>query len=42
MNMKSIIRITVLLAEDHFIVRDGLRKLLKTEPDIDVMDSEIK
>jgi DNA-binding NarL/FixJ family response regulator len=34
MNMK---RITVLLAEDHQIVREGFRSLLKTEPDIEVV-----
>ena len=30
-------RITVLLAEDHMIVREGLRKLLATEPDLEVV-----
>jgi DNA-binding NarL/FixJ family response regulator len=30
-------RITVLLAEDHHIVREGLRSLLKYEPDIEVV-----
>jgi len=30
-------RITVLLAEDHKIVREGLRKLLEAEPDIQVV-----
>lgn len=30
-------RITVLLAEDHQIVREGLRSLLKHEPDIEVV-----
>jgi DNA-binding NarL/FixJ family response regulator len=30
-------RITVLLAEDHHIVREGLRCLLKHEPDIEVV-----
>jgi len=34
MNMK---RITVLLAEDHQIVREGFRSLLEHEPDIDVV-----
>jgi DNA-binding NarL/FixJ family response regulator len=29
--------ITVLLAEDHLIVREGLRALLKLEPDIEVV-----
>lgn len=29
--------ITVLIAEDHFIVREGLRALLKLEPDIKVV-----
>jgi DNA-binding NarL/FixJ family response regulator len=29
--------ITVLLAEDHMIVREGLRALLKLEPDIEVV-----
>ena len=29
--------ITVLLAEDHMIVREGLRALLKMEPDIEVI-----
>src|SRR3954462_13129237 len=33
-NMK---RITVLLAEDHQIVREGFRSLLKHEPDIEVI-----
>jgi DNA-binding NarL/FixJ family response regulator len=30
-------RITVLLAEDHQIVREGFRSLLKNEPDIEVV-----
>ena len=30
-------RITVLLAEDHEIVREGIRKLLDVEPDIEVV-----
>src|SRR5438874_4564836 len=30
-------RITVLLAEDHAIVREGFRSLLKHEPDIEVV-----
>jgi len=30
-------RITVLLAEDHLIVREGFRSLLKTESDIEVV-----
>ncbi len=30
-------RITVLLADDHTIVREGLRKLLEIEPDIEVV-----
>jgi len=30
-------RITVLLAEDHMIVREGLKKLLETESDIEVV-----
>lgn len=30
-------RITVLLAEDHPIVREGLRKLLAAESDIEVV-----
>jgi DNA-binding NarL/FixJ family response regulator len=30
-------RITVLLAEDHEIVRQGLRKLMEAEPDIEVV-----
>jgi DNA-binding NarL/FixJ family response regulator len=30
-------RITVLLAEDHEIVRQGLRKLLEAERDIEVV-----
>src|SRR3982750_2736270 len=34
LNMK---RITVLLAEDHQIVREGFRSLLKHEPDIEVV-----
>lgn len=35
--MKSAKRITVLLAEDHMIVREGLRKLLEAESDIEVV-----
>ena len=35
--MKSAKRITVLLAEDHLIVREGLRKLLEAENDIEVV-----
>ena len=31
------IPITVLLAEDHLIVREGLRALLKTERDIEII-----
>ncbi len=30
-------KITVLLAEDHMIVREGLRALLKLEDDIEVV-----
>jgi len=30
-------KITVLLAEDHQIVREGLRKLLESEPDLEVV-----
>lgn len=30
-------RITVLLAEDHMVVREGFRKLLAAEPDIEVL-----
>ncbi|HBA84150.1 MAG TPA: DNA-binding response regulator [Verrucomicrobia bacterium] len=30
-------RITVLLAEDHMIVREGLRKLLESESDIEIV-----
>ena len=30
-------RITVLLAEDHMIVREGFRKLLEAEGDIEVV-----
>lgn len=30
-------RITILLAEDHKIVREGLRKLLEAEPDLEVV-----
>jgi DNA-binding NarL/FixJ family response regulator len=30
-------RITILLAEDHMVVREGLRKLLETENDIEVV-----
>ncbi len=30
-------RITVLLAEDHMIVREGLKRLLETEPDFEVV-----
>ncbi len=35
--MKSEKRITVLLAEDHTIVREGLKSLLETEKNIDVV-----
>lgn len=35
--MKASERITVLLAEDHVIVREGLRKLLDAESDIEVV-----
>jgi DNA-binding NarL/FixJ family response regulator len=35
--MKSKKRITVLLAEDHEIVREGLRKILEAENDIEVV-----
>jgi DNA-binding NarL/FixJ family response regulator len=35
--MKSTPRITVLLAEDHMVVREGLRKLLEAEGDIAVV-----
>ena len=35
--MKSTKHITVLLAEDHQIVREGLRKLLESEHDIEVV-----
>lgn len=35
--MKTIGPIRVLLAEDHQIVREGLRKLLEGEPDIEVV-----
>lgn len=35
--MKSAKRITVLLAEDHMLVREGLRKLLDDESDIEVV-----
>jgi DNA-binding NarL/FixJ family response regulator len=35
--MNSTPRITVLLAEDHEIVREGLRKLLEAERDIEVV-----
>lgn len=35
--MNSNKQISVLLAEDHMIVREGLKKLLETEKDIDVI-----
>ena len=35
--MNAAKRITVLLAEDHMIVREGLRKLLEVESDIEVV-----
>ncbi len=35
--MKATNRITVLLAEDHMIVREGLRKILNAEKDIKVV-----
>lgn len=39
--MKSIASITVLLAEDHQVVREGLRKLLETENDIEVVGEAV-
>ena len=39
--MKAIGPITVLLVEDHQIVREGLRKLLEGEPDIEVVGEAI-
>lgn len=39
--MKSIAPIAVLLAEDHQIVREGLRKLLETEADIEVVGEAV-
>lgn len=35
--MNTAKRITVLLAEDHLVVREGLRRLLQAEPDIAVV-----
>ena len=35
--MTSAKRITVLLAEDHMVVREGLRKILEAESDIEVV-----
>ncbi len=35
--MKNTEMITVLLAEDHLVVREGLRKLMEAEPDIAVV-----
>jgi DNA-binding NarL/FixJ family response regulator len=35
--MKADKRITVLLAEDHMIVREGLKKLLESESDIEIV-----
>jgi len=35
--MKSEKRITVLLADDHMVVREGLRSLLQSESDIEVV-----
>lgn len=35
--MNAVKRIAVILAEDHMIVREGLRKLLESESDIDVV-----
>lgn len=35
--MKTTPRITVLLADDHMVVREGLRKLLEAETDIEVV-----
>ena len=34
---KPTVRITVLLAEDHTIVREGLRRILDLEPDLEVI-----
>ena len=31
-------RISILLAEDHAVVREGLRKLLEAEDDMEVLD----
>ena len=39
--MKSLKRITVLLAEDHMIVREGFRKLLEGENDIEVIGEAV-
>src|SRR5688572_241268 len=36
-NVLATARITVLLVEDHAIVREGLRKLLEAEPDFEVV-----
>lgn len=35
--MKPVKRITVLLADDHQMLREGLRKILQSEPDIDIV-----
>ncbi len=35
--MKAEQRLSVLLADDHQIVREGLRKILETEPDIEIV-----
>ena len=39
--MKAFGPITVLLAEDHLIVREGLRKLLEMEPDFKVVGEAV-
>lgn len=35
--MKAVKRISVLISEDHMIVREGLRKILEMESDIEVI-----
>jgi DNA-binding NarL/FixJ family response regulator len=34
--MREVRRIRVLIADDHALVRSGLRSILETEPEIDV------
>lgn len=37
--MRASGRVRVLVAEDHFVTREGLRRLLEEQPGIDVVGS---